>query len=221
MFIGHYAPALAAKPLQKTVPLWLLFIAVQWMDVWWSVFILTGVEKARVVPGFTQGSALDLYFMPYTHGLITAAILALATGIAVSLAFRSKAMTVAVVAGAVFSHWLLDLVVHVPDLPLIGDSMKVGFGLWRHVAISLPLELVLLLIGAVVYDRAVPSGSGGRIALWLFVVAMAGVQVFANFGPPPVSAAAEAVTALVAYGALALLAALVEWTRRPKRDAHA
>ena len=216
MFIGHYGPALAARPLQKKLPLWLLFVAVQWMDFCWAALVLLGVEKARIVPGFTEGSMLDLYFMPYTHGLPGAAALALVAGILVSLAFRDKAITIAIVTGAVFSHWLLDLVVHVPDLPLIGDRMKVGFGLWRHVMISLPLELALLFIGAVIYDRSTPTRMRGRIALWLFVAVMAAFQVYANFGPPPASAEAEAMTALVAYTALAGLAGLVEAMRRPK-----
>lgn len=218
MFIGHYGPALAAKPLQKTVPLWLLFVAVQWMDFCWAALVLLGVEKGRIVPGFTQASALDLYFMPYTHGLPGAAILSLLFGLAGAFFFKQrKAIVVAVLAGAVFSHWLLDFVVHMPDLPLIGDQMKVGLGLWRHVAISLPLELLLLFAGAVIYARTMPARLGGKIALWTFVVAMAALQVYANFGSPPSSIHAEAMRALLAYSALAGLAGLVDWTRRPAR----
>ena len=217
MFIGHYGPALAAKPLHKPIPLWLLFVAVQWMDFCWSLLVLAGIEKFRVVPGFTQGSPLDLYFMPYTHGLLGAGLLALGFGVVTALFFRErKGLVAAVLAGAVFSHWLLDLVVHVPDLPLWGDCLKVGFGLWRHVAVSLPLEELILLVGAWIYARSTPSRLGGKIALWSFVAAMAALQVYANFGPPPADVRAEAVTALVAYTVLALLAGLVDGLRRPK-----
>ncbi len=213
MFIGHYGPALAVKPAQPRVPLWLLFIAVQWMDVCWSILVLLGVEKLRVVPGFTEGSALDLYFMPYTHGLLGAAILALAFGIVCALFFRERrALTIAILAGAVFSHWLLDLVVHVPDLPLIGDHMKVGFGLWRHVAISLPLEIVTLFAGGWIYDRSRP-GKTGRIIFWLFIVAMAAVQAGTQFMVVR-SGQEEAITALVAYLLLAALAGGVEAVRK-------
>src|SRR5580704_18132825 len=69
MFIGHYGPAFGGKAALRQIPLWVLFIAVQWMDVVWSVFVLTGIEKVRIVPGFTEASPLDLYYMPYTHGL--------------------------------------------------------------------------------------------------------------------------------------------------------
>lgn len=215
MFIGHYGPAFAAKPIVKTIPLWLLFVAVQWLDVCWSALVLTGVEKVRIVPGFTQGSSLDLYYMPYTHGLIGALALSLVFGAIALLFVRApKAAVVVVVAGAVFSHWLLDLVVHMPDLPLFDDTDKVGFGLWRWMWISLPVELATLAIGAVIYARAVPSRTRlGDVWLGSFVAAMAGVELYAMFGPPPASPGAEAQTALLAYGALALLAGLVDWGR--------
>jgi hypothetical protein len=61
MFVGHYGVSFAAKGAGKRVPLWVWFIAVQWLDVIWSVLVLTGVEKLRIVPGFTEPNALDLY----------------------------------------------------------------------------------------------------------------------------------------------------------------
>ena len=215
MFIGHYGPAFAAKPIVKPIPLWLLFVAVQWLDVCWSALVLSGIEKVRIIPGFTEGSPLDLYFMPYTHGLLGALILSFVFGVlALLFVHERRAAVIAVVAGAVFSHWLLDLVVHVPDLPLIGDTDKVGFGLWRWIWISLPLELVTLLAGAIVYARTVPSKTRrGDLGLWVFVAAMVAVELYGAFGPAPESPAAEAQTALVAYGALALLAGLVDWGR--------
>ena len=73
MFVGHYGVAFGAKPLTPTVPLWVYFIAVQWLDVVWSILVLLGIEKLHIVPGFTEANALDLYYMPYTHGLPGAA----------------------------------------------------------------------------------------------------------------------------------------------------
>jgi len=216
MFIGHYGPAFAAKPLARPVPLWLLFVAVQWLDVVWSGFVLAGIEKVRIVPGFTPASPLDLYFMPYTHSLAGAAVLSLVFCALALLFVRDRRLAAAaVVAGAVFSHWLLDLVVHMPDLPLLGDSgAKLGFGLWRWLWISLPLELASLLAGAALYARAVPSRTRtGDAALWVFVAAMAGTEIYAVFGPPPAGPQAQALTALFAYGVLALLAGLVDWAR--------
>jgi membrane-bound metal-dependent hydrolase YbcI (DUF457 family) len=223
MFIGHYGVALAAKPIRKSIPLWLLFIAVQWLDVVWSVLVLLGVEKVRIVQGFTEASPLDLYYMPYTHGLLGALALSLVLGAIASLFIRDRrGAVIAVVGGAVFSHWLLDLVVHVNDLPLLGDSMKVGFGLWRHVWISFPLEIATLLIGAAayaVYDPA-PTRTGRR-RYWGFVVLMALTEFYAAFGPTPATPAAAAETALFGYFALAGLAAIADRLRNvPEREQH-
>src|SRR5215469_15035761 len=215
MFIGHYGVALAAKPVQNQIPLWLLFIAVQWLDVVWSVLVMLGIEKLRIVPGYTEGSPLVLYYMPFTHGLLGAIALSLVLGALAALFIRDRSTAViAIVGGAVFSHWLLDLVVHVHDLPLLGDSMKVGFGLWRHVWISFPLEIVTLLIGAVAYAVYDPAPTRrGRNWYWGFVVLMIASEIYAAFGPAPDSPIAAAETALGGYIALALAAAIVERVR--------
>jgi hypothetical protein len=212
MFAGHYGVSFAAKPLAPSVPLWIWFLAVQWMDVVWSVLVLLGVEKVRIVPGFTQANALDLYYMPYTHGLPGSIVLSLLLG-AIVAAFTpgNRATTLALVAAASFSHWVLDLIVHVADLPLYDDTAKVGFGLWRHVALSFPLELIFLGLGAWLYARATTfRGANGRYVYWGFVIVLAVLQVYANFGPPPSSPDAMAMTALFLYMALAAAAAWVE-----------
>src|SRR5450755_3509261 len=85
MFVGHYGISFAARPAGRPVPLWLWFIAVQWLDVVWSVLVLLGVEKLRIVPGFTEANALDLYYMPYTHGLPGSMILSLGFGCLVAM----------------------------------------------------------------------------------------------------------------------------------------
>jgi hypothetical protein len=215
MFIGHYGVSFAGKAAQKRLPLWVLFLAVQWLDVVWSVLVMLNVEKIRIVRGFTESNDMDLYYMPYTHGLLGALALAAAFGAVAALFWKDRrAAIVAVGAGAVFSHWLLDLVVHVNDLPLWGDGFKAGFGLWRHVWIAFPLEIVTLLAGAALYARAVPSRTRrGDVALWSFVAAMVVVQVYASFGPGPASGLDEAHTAIFAYLALAGLAGLVDWAR--------
>ena len=215
MFIGHYGPALGAKAALRQIPLWVLFIAVQWMDVVWSVFVLAGVEKVRIVPGLMEGSALDLYYMPYTHGLVGALVLSAILGAVVALFMReNKRAVFFIVALCVFSHWILDLIVHRPDL-WIYDDVKLGFGLWRWVWISLPLELVSLLVGAWFYVRYVPARAYGNIVLAVFVIVMAATEFYAAFGPEPASPAAAARTALLAYGLLALVAGLVDLTRQP------
>jgi hypothetical protein len=128
LFTGHYSFSFAGKAIAdrsaeksngKRMPLWLLFLAVQWIDVMWSIFVLLGIEKVRIVPGFTASNALDLYSMPYTHSL--AGVLcwsALAYVVCQLFAQLRGARTGLIVAAAVFSHWILDLIVHTRDLAL-------------------------------------------------------------------------------------------------------
>jgi hypothetical protein len=210
-FVGHYGVSFAARPTGTRVPLWVWFIAVQWLDVVWSVLVLMGIEKLRIVPGFTEANALDLYYMPYTHGLPGSIALSLIFGGFVALfTISDRGATILLVAAASFSHWVLDLIVHTQDLPLYDNTAKVGFGLWRHVAFSFPLELIVLGLGAWVYARVTNFASAkGRNVFWGFVT-LAAVQVYANFGPPPSSPEAMAVIALFFYAVLASLAAWVE-----------
>ena len=215
MFIGHYGPAFGAKAAMRQIPLWVLFIAVQWMDVVWSVLVLLGIEKVRIVPGLMAGSDLDLYYMPYTHGLAGALLLsAVFGGLVAAFLRRNRGGVFWIVAACVFSHWVLDLVVHKPDL-WIYDGVKLGFGLWRWIWISLPLELALLFTGARLYARYVPARPFGNALLLVFVLFMAAVELYGAFGPLPASPAAEAQTALFAYFALALVAGLVDLSRKP------
>ncbi|MDE3117194.1 MAG: hypothetical protein KGL26_16475, partial [Pseudomonadota bacterium] len=186
---------------------------VQWMDVCWSVLVMLHVEKLRIIPGFTEGSPLDLYYMPFTHGLLGALALAVLFGGIASLFFTApRAKVFWVLAAAVFSHWLLDLIVHVPDLPLWQNTMKVGFGLWRWAWISVPLELVIMAGGAWVYARVMPARKSD-FWLWLFVAAMAALELYNQFAPPPQDTTTMAAMALIAYGLLAALAALAERSR--------
>jgi hypothetical protein len=123
---------------------------------------------------------------------------------------RRRGMAFLVISAAAFSHWILDLIVHIPDLPLYDNTDKVGFGLWRHVAVSFPLELIVLAAGAWIYVRAAHPPIRGRNALCIFVVLLAALQAYANFGPPPASETAMAVMALAFYLVLAGAAAVVE-----------
>ena len=123
----------------------------------------------------------------------------------------------AVIAATTFSHWILDLIVHTADLPLYDNTAKVGLGLWRHVALSFPLELIVLGAGAWLYARArPPTGVKGVVLFWGFIGALAALQVYANFGPPPSSPRDFALTALGLYVVLAILAGLVERAASPR-----
>jgi hypothetical protein len=214
MFIKHYGMAFGAKGALRRVPLWVYFLAVQWLDIVWSLFVLDGIEHLQIQPGFLPASPLVLYDMPYTHGLFGALVLSALFGGIASLFFKGQRGAVFLLtAAAVFSHWILDLLVHAPDL-WIYDNVKLGLGLWRWLWISLPLELILLVAGAWYYQRAVPAAKpSGNVWLWGFVAVLAAVELYNCFGPLPVSPTAMAQSALAAYVGLALLAGLVDWRR--------
>lgn len=211
MFVGHYGAAFAAKAVDRSIPLWQLFIAVQLVDVGWAALVLLGVEKLRIVPGITRSSPLDLYYMPYTHSLVAAIVWSLGAALLYravrGATARPRAMVV--VGAAVLSHWVLDWVVHRPDLPLFDDAAKVGLGLWNRPVPAFVLEVGLLLGAAVLWVRARPS-SRGRRGAWMLTAVLVAVQVVFLLGPPPPSGAAVAITALVAYLAFAWGAARVD-----------
>ena len=112
MFVGHYGVSFVAKKSDASISLWVLFIAVQFLDVAWAPVVLLGIEKVRIVPGITASNPLDLYYMPYTHSLV-AALLWSAGAFVIYRLTRSRDGTTAaiIVAAAVFSH-ALDFVVH-------------------------------------------------------------------------------------------------------------
>ncbi|HSB60103.1 MAG TPA: hypothetical protein VLI67_00190 [Vicinamibacteria bacterium] len=211
MFVGHYAPSFLAKRLDPGIPLWLLFLAVQLLDVFWAIFIFIGVERVRIVPGFTETNALDLYYMPYTHSLPGALAWAAAAAISYRL-LTGSSRGGALVGAAVFSHWPLDLLVHRPDLALYDDAAKVGLGLWDYPYLTLALEGALLLGAMGLYmSRSPPLTRRGRLSMPAFGLAILLMQGGMLFSPPPPSERAMAITALVAY---ALFAAAIAWLER-------
>jgi membrane-bound metal-dependent hydrolase YbcI (DUF457 family) len=131
MFVGHYSVAFAVKSNRNKIPLWVLFVAVQLLDFLWAPLVLLGIEKVRIVPGITAANPLDLYYMPYTHSLIGALVWSGLAFVLYRVASGARPSNAAafIVALAVFSHWILDLIVHRPDLAIYDDSLKVGFGL--------------------------------------------------------------------------------------------
>ena len=213
MFVGHYSVSFAASRSGVFLPLWVWFVAVQWLDLVFMTLVLAGVEKVRLTEGFTESNDLDLYFMPFSHGLVGSLVMSVIFAAIAAVVFPAarKPLGFTLVALASFSHWLLDLLMHTPDLPIFDDdSTKVGLGLWDHAAIALPLELLVLVLGAWVYTRAARLTGRGKAFVWGFVGLLAVFQLYATFGPTSESPTEFAITALVGYIALAAIAGWVE-----------
>jgi hypothetical protein len=209
MFVGHYGVSFAAQRMNRQVPLWVLFIAVQLLDVFWAPFILLGIEKVRIVPGITASNPLDLYYMPYTHSLVAAMAWSATAFVVYRLWRRSRGLAALLVGAAVFSHWILDFLVHRPDLPLYDNAAKVGLGLWNMPVVAFGLEATLLFGGMTMFFR---ERQGPRTGMVTFGVVMLAMQATVFFGPPPPSDTAAAGTALFAYIVFAVFVA--RWEAR-------
>ncbi len=212
MFVGHYGVAFAVKTERNKIPLWVLFVAVQLLDFLWAPFVLLGIEKVRFVPGITATNALDLYYMPYTHSLVGAFFWSAVAFAIYKIGWRNIASNSAalLVGFAVFSHWLLDLIVHRPDLAIYDDTLKVGFGLWNYRGIEFVLEIGILLFGTVLYLKR--NGAVARkIGIIIFTAGLVLIQTSNTFvRRPPSSDRAFAITALIFYTVFACVAFLLE-----------
>ena len=216
MFVGHYAVSLALKTLEKRASLGVLFLAVQFVDILFFPFVLLGLERMNIIENFTQSTHFELEYLPYTHSLVGSLFWA---GVAYAV-FRwliiKKNSVAAVVALAVFSHWLLDLVVHTPDLPLMTDtSLKLGFGLWNNAIATYTLESVLLLSALWLYLRSTTATSRvGKYGMGVFVIILLLINVVNIFGPLQDDSKVNlAISALTAYF---LFAAVAYWLDRAR-----
>lgn len=212
MFIGHFAPALAASAASPEAPrLGTLFVAAQLVDIAFFGFVLGGVEQMRIVPGITAMNPFDLHHMPYTHSLLATALWAAGFGLIVWRIARSVPAGVWA-ALVVLSHWALDLLVHRPDLTLAGQPPKLGLGLWDHPAIAIPLEIALIVLCFGFYLRRTRGPIGPALVL---MAVLAGFQAINWFAPHPAAySAALPITALIAFAVLIALAHWVGTTRR-------
>jgi len=191
MFIGHYAAGFALKAVEKRASLGMLFIAAQFVDILFFSFVPFGIEKFNLVENYTAVNHMELYYYPYTHGLLSSFLWA---GLIYGLwryipGLRAAPRRVALVmALAVLSHWFVDLLAHTPDLPLLGDdSPKLGLGLWRHFTATYVVEVLMLAGGIMLYLRATTAqGVMGRYAMvvfGVFLVALYSYTVTMPFDP--------------------------------------
>jgi hypothetical protein len=200
MFIGHFALGFAAKRLVPRVSLGMLFVAAQLADLLWPFFLAAGIEQVRIdTASRNPFTLLDFVSYPYSHSLLMLVVWGIVLG-GLYRAIAGGRRTFVVLAALVVSHWLLDVVTHLPDMPLYPGSGLVGLGLWNSVPATLAVELPLFVAGLVVYVRATRSrdavGKWGLYGLIAFLlVAYAGSIV----GGAPPSLTALWVTAIVGF----------------------
>jgi hypothetical protein len=169
MVAGHYGLAVGIKRIAPRLPLWSLLVAAFFLDIIFVFLAVGGLEKINPVdpanPNAYGGSLIQAY---YTHSLVGAILLSVLAGLLAGRFWGKRGGTV--IAGVVFSHWILDLIVHRPDLPILpgnyGNLPLLGFGLWQFPVISAAIELALILGGTWFYYhsamRAVKAGGNSQ-----------------------------------------------------------
>jgi hypothetical protein len=216
MFAGHVGAALAIGRAERRVNVGAFVFAALLLDVILWPLVLLGWESITIPPNFASTHQPEFVF-PYSHGLLASIAWSALAGTAFLIWYphlkKGKSRAAVLVGIAVFSHWLLDALVHVPELPLAGaSSMKVGLGLWQSMPVALLAEALILVAGLCLF---VPGASLSRVKkFWLTVLSLlilgftvAGMTV----APPPASVIAMAATSLVT---IIVVCALACWLGR-------
>jgi hypothetical protein len=186
MFPGHYGVAFAAKRAAPRTSLGMLVFASQFLDELWPILLLLGVERVRIVPGLMTASSLDFVSYPISHSLVTAVGWSVLIGI-VYFAIRRYRRGAWVVGIAVLSHWLLDVPMHRPDLPLWpGSHIMVGGGLWNSLWLTVLIDVGFLGVGLALYLRHTRATDRiGSWGLWAMVLLLLAIWLGGVFGAPP------------------------------------
>ena len=217
MFLGHYGVALALKRAEPKLSLGTLFVAVQLPDLLWGIFLLLGWERARIVPGHTAITPLEFLHYPISHSLVGALAWSfVAAALYYSWPTRDTSrhwQAAAMVGLAAFSHYPLDVLVHIPDLPLSGSgSVKLGLGLWNNPVATLIAEAVVFGGGLAIYISRPSNRHPVRLSrLVIVVVLLVGTYAASLLGPVPASMTIVAVSDIVF---LLVIAALAAWADR-------
>ena len=157
MFAGHMGAALAIGRAARDINVGVFITAALLLDLLLWLFVLLGWESVAIPADFTSTHQPEFVF-PYSHGLMASVVWSALAG-AVALVFyshlRMRWRAAALVCLAVLSHWLLDAVVHRPELPLAGlGSRPVGLALWNHRSLALAVEAALVIVGLYLFISA-------------------------------------------------------------------
>jgi hypothetical protein len=188
MFVGHYALGLATKRLAPRTSLGALIAAPILLDLLWPIFLLIGWEYVSIEPNPNPFLRLHFDAYPISHGLV--AVIGWATLFAsIYLGVARYLIGAITIWFSVISHWLLDYLVHRPDLPLYaGSNRLLGLGLWNKPKVTMAIELAMFAAGILIYLQTTRAKNAiGKYAFWFFVLALVGLYAAVIFAPPPSS----------------------------------
>jgi hypothetical protein len=202
MFIGHFAVGFAAKRFAPRASLAILLAAPLFSDLLWPVFLLLGSERARIDPGNTRYTPMDLFYYPWSHSLLMCFVWATLFALIYYAIARYWLGALAIWVG-VLSHWVLDWVTHRPDMPLYPGGPRLGLGLWNSIAGTIIVEIAMLAAGVWLYVRTTRSRDAiGRYAFLAYVGFLLVAFVGDRFSGPPSSMVEIAWTGIVASAIL-------------------
>lgn len=217
MFLGHFAVAFGARAVVPRTSLGSLFLASQFVDLLWPTLLLLDLEEAEISPGITAVTPLDFVDYPISHSLLMAGVWGVLLG-AIAWVVGKDLRAATVLGCCVVSHWLLDFIVHRPDLPVaFSGTTFAGLGLWNSVPGTLIVEGGLLAAGVAIYASATRARNRiGAIGLWVLTGFLVIVYLLNVFGPPPPNMTAVA----WAGQAMWLIVAAGYWVDRHRRFAR-
>ena len=216
MFIGHYALAFGAKRVAPTVSLGTAFLACQFADLLWPTLLMLGTEVVEIDPGNTLVTPLNFVSYPYSHSLVMLVVWSALFALVYRAIRGWNQAAILTVAGLVFSHYLLDLIMHRPDLPItLTGSRRLGLGLWNYPGATLALELALFIAGTTIYMMVTrPRDRAGRFGFWALIVVLVAIYFAALYGPPPPDTASIAVAGQLSW----LFVWLAYWVDRHRQE---
>jgi hypothetical protein len=193
MFIGHFAIGMAAKKIEPAVSLGTLFLSAQFLDLLWPTLLLLDFEHVSIEPGVSKVTPLAFTDYPISHSLLAVVGWSLLFGLVYYFITNNKRASI-VVGCLVLSHWVLDAIVHIPDLPLYpGQSPKVGLGLWNSVLLTILIEGAIFVMGVILYiNTKKRQGQKLNAMFWSMIVFLIIIHIMNFIGPPPPSVAAIA-----------------------------
>jgi hypothetical protein len=215
MFIGHFAVALGAKKTAPDIKLGTLFFAAQFLDLLWPLFLLLGIEHARIFPGNTAFTPFDFYDYPYSHSLLTTLGWSIGIG-GLYFMVRHNRLGSLVLGFTVLSHWILDFFSHRPDLPIApGLGIFVGLGLWNSISGTIFIEGLLFAAGVFLYLQATESlDRMGTYLLWGLIAFLAIIYAANILSPPPPDMNAVAIAGMAQW----IIVLWAYWIDRHRRN---
>jgi hypothetical protein len=202
MFAGHIGAALAIGRAERRLNIGVFIAAALLLDLALWLFVLLGFESVAIPVDFARTHQPDFVF-PYSHSLVAGIAWSILAGAAGALLYArlpsGKWRAALLIAAAVFSHWLLDALVHQPELPVASaGSAKVGLGLWQSMPVALVVEGAVVVIGLLLFIRGTSLSRGKRLGLAALTLGTLVLTVVGmTFAPAPPSAVAMAGSSLI------------------------